>query len=81
MTPRSLLIFEKECLPAMNPVWSSEMIKGIIGPKQRAKIFASIFTSTGRREIGLYDAQFKGSLSFLWMREMEACLKVAGREP
>lgn len=67
--------------PLMNPVWSSEMMRGRMGSRQHAKALASIFMLTGRRAMGQYDAQFNGSLSFLGMGEMEACVRVFGKEP
>ena len=46
-----------------------------------ARVFASILLSTFKRDIGLYEPQSVGSLSFLRIKDIVASVRLGGRRP
>lgn len=62
----------------MNPVWKGEMIVGRTSSSLKASTFNNIFISQLSKKMGLYNAQSKGSLSFLSSKDIHAWLSVGG---
>lgn len=65
----------------INPVWSSDITVCRTISNLQTSIFARLFTSMLRREIGWNEKQLVGSLFFFNVKEMEAWVRVWGSVP
>lgn len=80
MFSRRLTLCE-EYLPRIKPVWSLSMIVGRTFSKRMARIFARIFKSRFKTDIGLYEEHSSEDFPFFSTKEILASIRDGGRAP